>query len=276
MNAPGPFPSADARLCGVIHLAATPGSAGYRSSGDSDPRDLVSAMVDAALRDARAYVEGGIRSLIVENFHDAPFLKVGVGPATIASLTLAVDRVSQVEGVHEVGVNVLRNDAHAALGVAAATGAGFIRVNVHTGAMYTDQGLIEGLAAETLVERERLGLGLRLFADVHVKHATPIAGERLEDAAKDAVLRGRADALIVSGSGTGAMPNLVEIARVKEALDGVVPVLVGSGFRADTARELLSAADGAIVGTAAKFDGDVRRPVDPARVEALVAACHER
>lgn len=232
------------------------------------------ALLEAAVRDAQAYVAGGIRSLIVENFHDAPFLKEGVGPATIAALALAVDRVSQVPGVAEVGVNVLRNDAMVALGVAAATGAGFVRVNVHTGAMYTDQGLIEGRAAETLMERNRLGLGLRILADVHVKHATPIPGEGLEDAAKDAVLRGRADALIVSGSGTGAMPNLLEIARVKEALDGLAPVLIGSGFRADTARELLSAADGAIVGTSAKFDGDVRRPVDPVRVAALVASCH--
>ncbi len=269
----GQFPSADARLCGVIHLAATPGSAGVLGKETHAPKELVDALLETAVRDARAYVEGGISSLIVENFQDAPFLKQGVGPATIAALTLAVDRVSQVPGVSEVGVNVLRNDAHTALGIAAATGAGFIRVNVHTGAMYTDQGLIEGTAAGTLMERSRLGLSVRIFADVHVKHATPIAGERLEDAAKDAVQRGRADALIVSGSGTGAMPNLVEIARVKDALGGAVPVLIGSGFRADTARELLSAADGAIVGTAAKVDGDVRLPVDPVRVAALVAAC---
>jgi membrane complex biogenesis BtpA family protein len=252
-------------LIGVLHLAPTPGAVGYSDGG-------MERLIERALVDASAYVEGGVGRLIVENYHDAPFFKEGVAAETIAALALAVDRVKQLDGVLDVGVNVLRNDAAAALGIAAATGAGFVRVNVHTGAMFTDQGMIEGRAAETLRLRERLAGNVRLFADVHVKHATPIPGERLEDAARDAVHRGRADGLIVSGVATGASPEPQRVQRVRDAIDGAVPILIGSGFSLETAQGLLEYADGAIVGTAAKRDGKVENAVDAARVRELLEA----
>lgn len=259
------FPGSEHRLCGVIHLLATPGSAG---GGMCDMAQLLGA----AVRDARAYVAGGIDALIVENFHDAPFRKSGVGSGTIAALTLAVASVSEIDGVREVGVNVLRNDGLAALGIASATSAQFVRINVHTGSMYTDQGLIEGSAAETLTERSRLCPGTRIFADVHVKHATPIAGERIEDAARDAVIRGRADALIVSGRATGDPPNEERLRTVRDAIGGAAPLLVGSGLRPENAMALAAYADGAIVGSAAKVEGDVKQPVDAKRVAQIVRA----
>ena len=102
-----------------------------------------------------------------------------------------------------VGVNVLRNDAEAALAVAAAAGGRFIRVNVHVGSMFTDQGLLTGEAYKTLRKREALGLPVLILADVMVKHATPPPGLTLESAARDCWFRGLADALIVTGSETG-------------------------------------------------------------------------
>lgn len=229
-----------------------------------------------AVTDAQAYVNGGVDRLIVENYHDAPFFKEGVSAATIAAITRAVDCVSALNGVEEVGVNVLRNDAAAAMGIAAATSADFIRVNVHTGAMYTDQGLVEGRAAETVRLRAATAPDCKIFADVHVKHATPIAGERLEDAARDAVYRGRADGLIVSGVATGSAPAKERVERVRSAVGASVPIMIGSGFSLDTARSLLAYADVAIVGTAAKRDGRVENEVDAARVKELVAASVRR
>jgi membrane complex biogenesis BtpA family protein len=225
-----------------------------------------------ALADAQAYVAGGIERLIVENYHDAPFFKEGVSSGTVAAITRAVDCISAINGVEEVGVNVLRNDAAAAIGIAAATDADFIRVNVHTGAMFTDQGLVEGRAAETVRTRARIAPNCRIYADVHVKHATPMAGERLEDAARDAVHRGRADGLIVSGVATGAAPAKEQVERVRKAVGAEVPIMIGSGFSLDTARSLLAFADVAIVGTAAKRDGRVENEVDASRVKELVAA----
>jgi uncharacterized protein len=180
-------------LIGVVHLLPTPGS----------PRGVsMLRLLERARADARALRAGGCHALIVENFGDAPFHKERVPAETIAALALALAEVRELAGELPVGVNVLRNDARAALGLCAAAGADFLRVNVHTGAMLTDQGLVEGRAADTLRERARLCPRAALLADVHVKHAAVLGGETLEDAAADAWERGGADALIVSGRGT--------------------------------------------------------------------------
>lgn len=142
------FPSAPDRLCGVVHLTPTPGSAGWGMlPADERGAAARSRMIERAVADARAYVEGGVGTVVVENFHDAPFDQAGVAPATVAAMSLAVEAVSAVDGIHCVGVNVLRNDAATALGIAAATGARFVRINVHTGAMVTDQGVKIGRAS---------------------------------------------------------------------------------------------------------------------------------
>ena len=253
------------RLVGVLHLLPTPGAPAAQGGS-------MEGLVALAVQDAAAYVAGGISTLVVENYHDAPFFKDDAGPATHAAMTVAAARVLAVPGVESLGINVLRNDAHGALGIAAAVGADFIRVNVHTGSMYTDQGLIEGQAARTMRQRAALCPAVRVFADVHVKHASPVAGEVLEDAARDAVHRGRADGLIVSGVATGAAPDPERVERVRGAVGASVPILIGSGFSLENAAALLAHADRAIVGTAAKEGGDVRAPVCSDRVRALVAA----
>ncbi|MEZ6014175.1 MAG: BtpA/SgcQ family protein [Planctomycetota bacterium] len=250
-------------LLGVVHLLPLPGAP--RFGGD------MRAVLAAAARDAAAYAEGGAHGIIVENFGDAPFFAGGVPPETVAALALGVAAARDAAPGLPVGVNVLRNDARAALGIAAATGATFVRVNVHTGAMLTDQGLIEGRAAETLRERARLAPGVAIFADVHVKHAVPLGGERLIDAAEDAWKRGLADALILSGRATGAAPQAALVQEVRAALGPQVPLLLGSGVSAANARALLAAADGAIVGSSLKVGGDLSAPVDAERVRALLA-----
>ena len=229
---------------GVVHLQATPGAPDFGGS--------LSALFDAAVRDAQAFVEGGADALVVENFGDAPFFADRVPPETLATLTAAIERVSDVARGLPVGVNVLRNDARAGVGICAATSASFLRVNVHAGAMVTDQGVIAGCAAETLRERARLCPDVVIAADIHVKHATPLGRESLEDAADEAYLRGNADVLIVSGTRTGRPTDLADVIRVKEHLPGA-PVWIGSGLDSNEAgEELMRHADGAIVGSALK------------------------
>ena len=172
-----------------------------------------------------------------------------------------------------VGVNVLRNDARAAIGIAVATRARFIRVNVHTGSMWTDQGLVEGEAADTLRVRAALGSDIAILADVHVKHATPPSGALIEDAAADAWHRGRANALVVSGSGTGQATKIDDLNRVRAAVPEAT-VFVGSGGTEATIRKLLELAHGAIVGSAVMVDGRAGAGVDPARASAFVDAAH--
>lgn len=247
-------------LVGVVHLIATPGSP--RFLGDRR------AILRRAGDDAMALIGGGCDALIVENFGDVPFFATSVPPETIATMALALQSVIEVAGGAPVGVNVLRNDARAALGLCAATGARFVRINVHSGAAVTDQGVIEGKAAETLRERSRICPGVALLCDVHVKHAMPLGGGSIETAAADTLHRGLADALVVSGSGTGSAPEVERVAAVRRAV-GNAPVLIGSGLTEKNAAEMFQFASGAIVGTSLKRNGSVDEPVEVARVERL-------
>ncbi len=245
---------------GMVHLRPLPGAPLFGGSLD--------AVIEAARADVHALAAGGCDGLLFENFGDRPFRKTEVDPETTAAMTRVITEVRAVAPL-PFGVNVLRNDPIAALAVAAATGAAFIRVNVHTGAMVTDQGIIEGNAAETLRRRARIAPEVAIFADHQVKHALPLAQVDEVQSARDLRLRGLADAVVISGSETGMAPDFARLARMRQAIDA--PILIGSGLTAENAVTLTDA-DGAIVGTALKRDGRVEAAVDTQRVEQLVRA----
>jgi hypothetical protein len=246
-------------LIGVVHLRPLPGSP--RWEGDLE------SVIDFAVRDARAYESSGAHALFIENFGDIPFTKGGVAPETVAAMAAAGRAVGAAVKL-PLGFNVLRNDARAALALCAACRGSFIRVNVHTGAMLTDQGVIEGNAYETLRYRRRICPEAQIFADVHVKHAVPFPNWTIEDAARDTVERGLVDALIVSGKGTGLQTDLMDVEKVRRTCPAV-KILLGSGVTLANARDYLPVADGFIVGSSLKIDGQVANPVDPKRVAAL-------
>ncbi|NNE90341.1 MAG: BtpA/SgcQ family protein [Verrucomicrobiales bacterium] len=226
-------------------------------------------VIKSAVSDAKAIMEGGFDAVIVENFGDTPFFKTAVPPETVAAMTrAAVEIRREIEGSIPLGFNVLRNDPAAALGLCAVCDGDFIRVNVHTGAMLTDQGIIEGDAAATVRKRDQICPEAGIFADILVKHATPLAPISIEQAAKDTWHRGKADALIISGTGTGEATDLADLKAVREAVPEA-QILVGSGATAGNAKELLEFADGLIVGTSLK-NGEA---IDPAKVAELRAAC---
>ena len=249
-------------LIGVVHLQPLPGSP--RWGGDLE------ALIKFAVNDARAYERGGAHALFIENFGDVPFTRANVGPETIAAMTAAGRAVREAVKL-PIGFNVLRNDARAALAICAACGGSFVRINVHTGAMLTDQGLIEGNAYDTLRYRQRICPQAQIFADVHVKHAVPLGNWTIEDAARDTVERGLADALIVSGAGTGLSAEVADVERVRRT-SPAAKVLLGSGVTIENVREFLPLADGFIVGSSLKTGGKLANPVDARRVAALARA----
>lgn len=249
-------------VIGMVHLLPLPGSPRCRGS--------MTEIMDRALADAAALESGGLDGLLVENYGDVPFYPGAVPAETLAAMAVLLREVVRAAGI-PVGVNMLRNDAVGALSAAHAAGARFIRVNVHTGVMAADQGLLSGAAHETLRLRARLGAEVAILADVWVKHASPLPGADLEQAAGDAFHRGLADALIVTGSGTGKATDLARVAAVKRAVPDA-PVLIGSGITPETLAEALAFADGAIIGSALKRGGDPNAEVDPDRVRMLVLA----
>jgi membrane complex biogenesis BtpA family protein len=234
----------------------------------------LAAITARVTADAEAATLGGADALLLENFGDAPFARRRVGPQVIAAMTrlaLAVRAVSPLP----LGLNVLRNDACAALAVAHAAGGAFVRVNVLGGVVATDQGLVTGEARRVLAFRRRIGAdgegAISILADVDVKHGRPLWGESMAGRARDLAERGGADALIVTGPATGEPPASDHLELVRVACPRV-PLLVGSGLRPDLAPTLLTHAQGVIAGTDLKVGGEIAAPIDPERVAALVRA----
>lgn len=255
-------------IIGVIHLLPLPGS--HRFDGQMEPIFL------RAEQEAAALASGGVDGIIVENFFDAPFSKNQVDTAAACTMSLVCQRVKSICGL-PVGINALRNDGMTGLAVAVAAEAEFIRINVYTGAMLTDQGIIEGQAHELLRYRRQLAptKRVRIFADVMVKHASPITPfADIAQMTKDTVQRGMADAVIVSGVATGSSPELSDLEAVRAAAPST-PILVGSGASKENIQPLLGIADGVIVASSLKRQGILENPVDVDRVRALVEAVRQ-
>lgn len=255
-------------IIGMVHLLPLPGAPGYE--GDFD------AVREAALRDARTLEAGGVDALLVENFGDAPFYPNDVPKHVVASMTGIATALRDAVDL-PLGVNVLRNDAAAAISVAAAASGSFVRVNVHAGARVTDQGVVQGRAHETVRLRERIDVDVAILADLDVKHAAPLA-DGYDATVEEVVERERADGVIVSGVATGEPVDADRLHSVVARRDDLgldAPVLVGSGVTADTVDDLLSIADGAIVGTALKEGGTTTNAVDAESVKEVVAAARD-
>lgn len=245
----------------MLHLPPLPGGPHY--TGD------MQAVINAALRDAQILTDAGFSGLIIENLGDAPYYPDHVPAETVAAMSVVAAHVRQQTKL-PIGVNVLRNNAQSAIAIAAAANLQFIRVNVLTGTSVTDQGLISGEAH--LVARKRQQLRAEhvlICADVRVKHAAPLVERELAQEIDDLYERALADAIIVSGTGSGKPVDTAFLREVKK-FAGDRPVLIGSGLNLENVTDLFTAADGAIVGSAIKIDGQIHNRVDEKRARKLI------
>jgi|SRR5438105_1993746 len=250
----------DRPIIGGVPLLPLPGSPRYEGKLDR--------VVEIALEDVAALESGGVDGLCVENTGDAPYFRDQSPPETVASMGRVLGEVRRHTSL-PLGINVLRNCARDSLALAVAFGGDFIRVNVLSEAFVTDQGIIQGAAADLLRTRRLVGAEqVAIFADVHVKHAAPLLPRPILESALDLVERALADVLIVSGPRTGLPPSGEDLAAVR----GLADVVIGSGLTPDNAAALLAGADGAIVGTWFRQDGDLRNRVDHGRVREFMAS----
>jgi membrane complex biogenesis BtpA family protein len=252
-------------IIGVIHLPPLPGAPRYAGAA---MRDIYAT----AATDARTLAGGGIDGIIVENASDMPFARPeDIGPETVAALTAACIEVrSTVET--PIGITCVANGVIPALAVAKAVGARWVRANQWVNAYVANEGILNGPAPEAMRYRARIGAGdVRIFADVHVKFgAHAITADRsIAEQATDAEWFD-ADVLIATGTRTGSPTSPREVEEVRSGTS--LPVIVGSGLAPEQVAELFAVADGAIVGQWLKRDGRWWNPVDPARVEKLMAA----
>jgi len=255
------------RLVGVCHLPPLPGS-------PRAARGAMRAAIERARSDARALERAGFDAIVVENFGDAPFFKDDVPRETVAAMTACALAARDAAPKLALGVNVLRNDARAALAVAAATDASFVRVNVLSGARLTDQGIVEGRAADVMRLRAVIAKDVLVFADVDVKHSAPLAVRPIEEEVDELVSRANADAVLVTGVATGAPPDEQDLLRVRRATRA--KVYVASGATEETVGALLATCDGVLVGTSIKRARRAGGPVDFALAKRFARAAEKR
>ncbi len=249
-------------LIGMLHAGALPGT-----PAAGEPLD---ALVERAVAEARVYAEAGFTALAIENMHDRPYLKRGVGPEIVAAMT-AVAREVRREVRLPLGVQVLAGANREALAVALAAGAAFVRVEGFVFAHVADEGVIEADAGDLLRYRRAIAAeGIAVFADVKKKHASHALTADLDvvETARAAEFS-LADGVVLTGAATGREADAGEVARTAAAVG--IPVLVGSGLTPDNLARF-AAADGFIVGSSVKQGGVWSRPLDPAAARAMARA----
>jgi membrane complex biogenesis BtpA family protein len=249
-------------LIGMIHLGALPATPAAH-----EPLD---AIVARAVGEAGVYRDAGYTAVAIENMHDRPYLKGGVGPEITAAMTVIAREVKRTSEL-PLGLQILAGANREALAAAHASGADFVRVEGFVFAHVADEGLIESCAGELLRYRRAIGAGrVLVFADIKKKHAAhAITGDvSLAETAHAAELF-LADGVVVTGPATGVETSPADVGAVAGGC--ALPVLVGSGLTASNLHRF-AAAHGFIVGSSLKEDGRWDRALDRRRVEAMAAA----
>jgi uncharacterized protein len=252
-------------LVGMLHLGALPGTP---SSSHS-----VETLIQQTLTEARIYCDAGFTALAIENMHDRPYLKGGVGPEITAAMTAVAREVKRETGL-PLGIQVLAAANREALAIAHASGADFVRVEGFVYAHVADEGVIESCAGDLLRYRRAIGAErVLVFADIKKKHSAHAitADVPIVETARAAEFF-LADGVIVTGAATGEPASPDEVRDVVRSVR--VPVLVGSGITpANLAR--FSTAHGFIVGSSVKEGGVWCNALDRDAVRALVGAFAE-
>ena len=245
----------------MVHLKPLPGSPDYDVTAGMD------YIVEKAIEDTRNLVSGGVDGIQIENQWDRPFQKPEqIGMETVAAVSAAVVQVKRESAV-PLGVNIHLNGVCHSIAVALAAGCDWIRAFELANAYISSAGFIEAAGPEALRFRKMIGAEeVMIFGDFHVKHGShEITSDRsLEEQAED-VETAKADGIIITGLKTGNAPSLADIGRIRNVVQ--IPLLIGSGFSAENAGELLPALDGAIVGSSLKVDGKLENPIDLERVK---------
>ncbi len=251
-------------LVGMIHTGPLPGAPGARLSVD--------ALARQAATEALLYAEAGFDAVLVENMHDLPYPRREATPLAIAAMTRIVTAVRQATPGLPCGVQILAGANQAALAVAHACGAHFIRCEGYVFGHLADEGWMDADAAPLARLRHQLGAeSIGLWADIRKKHAShaltaDLSAADWAKAAEDNL----ADAIVVTGRHTGMEADLDWLAEARAACQ--LPVVIGSGITAANIHSYLPLAEAFIVGTSVKQDGNWRLPPDPGKLRELRAA----
>ncbi|MEB8345396.1 BtpA/SgcQ family protein [Flavobacteriaceae bacterium KMM 6898] len=243
-------------IIGMIHLKALPGT----------PKNTLntSDIINAALQEADVYKKAGINAIMIENMHDVPYLKNGVGHEISSIMTLIGYLIKQRTKL-PVGIQILAGANREALAAAKAADLDFIRAEGFVFAHVADEGIIEAQAGELLRYRKKIGAdGIALFTDIKKKHSSHAITKDISllDTAKAAQFF-LSDGVIVTGDHTGVAASVDEL----KTLNGLaIPVLIGSGITKDNVSDYWPLCNGMIVGSYFKKEGFWENDLDDNRV----------
>lgn len=244
-------------VIGMAHIGALPGSPLYDAEGGT------TKLVDDVARDVEHLQAGGIDAIMFGNENDRPYL-LKATPESIAAMSAVVMALKPSLKV-PFGVNYLWDPA-ASVAIATATGAAFVR-EIFTGVFASDMGVWAPDAATPARMRRNLGRSdLKLLFNINAEFSHSLDQRPIALRAQSAVFSSLADAILVSGPLTGQPADASDLKAVTDAINDV-PVFANTGVRVDNVADVLSHADGCIVGTHFKIDGNTWNAVDPDRVK---------
>ncbi len=233
------FRLTEKRLIGAVHF---PPLLGYPNSPGLD------VAFKNALFDALQFQRGGFDAIIFENNYDLPHTEK-IPSYNVSAMTALIGMIAPQLRI-PYGVSVLWNDYAAALGIAVATAASFIRVPVFVDRVKTSYGTITGTPRDVIAVRKKIGATqVALLTDIHVKHATLLSKKTLRQSAI-AAKRAGADGIIITGQWTGDAPILANLETARSV--GDIPIIAGSGVDHTNVRSIFAIAQGAIVSTSLK------------------------
>ncbi|MHA2245213.1 MAG: BtpA/SgcQ family protein [Candidatus Hodarchaeales archaeon] len=244
-------------LIGMVHLPPL-----IKSFNVSDSFEDI---FEISVQDAITLEKTGFDAILIENYHDMPFTKYRLDDVKFLLMNSVVNKIISKINI-PCGINILRNVCVQALIMATVNQGSFIRCNIYEGAYVTDQGIIESVADDVQQKLREIGSEVKILADVHVKHATPLSDFSLEEAASNALNRGGADAIIVSGRTTG---TLIDITRLRNFVQrSKIKPILGSGLAINNLTEVFPSISGAIVGSSIKVN-DLYSPIDIDKAKTL-------
>lgn len=250
-------------IIGMVHVGALPGT----------PRNIktVAKIIADSVSDAKILEQEGVDAIMIENMHDRPYLNRNVGPEVVAAMTAVACELRKHISI-PLGIQILAGANKEALAVALAAGFDFIRAEGFVFGHLADEGMMNSDAGELLRYRKQIGAeNIQIFTDVKKKHSSHAisADITIEETAKAAEFF-LVDGVIVTGSATGEKALVREVDAVTKSVK--VPVLIGSGIDETNIGEYWELADGFIIGSSFKRDGDWENEVDALRVRKFIQA----
>jgi len=245
----------------MAHIPALPGTPRYQAQPGLE------GMVEKVRQDMHYLIEGGVDAVMFCNEDDRPY-SFHATPAQVSAMTRIVTELRPKS--IPFGVDFLW-DPIAALSIAAATGASFMR-EVLTGVYESDMGLWAPDAHQVLTLRHTLNAeSIAILFNIAPEFCSPLGNRSITQRARSAVTSSTPDGLLVSGLMAGAEPDLAALQEAKQAVGDDMPVFLNTGAKPSNIVQFLSVADGVIVGSSLKMDGYTWNPVDPRRVQEFMS-----